>query len=306
MKQKVDKIESQLYSLKRQTEGLPFEFDENYVPSELKKYKEHLDLKLKEFKISILPLPKISHQNILDHIITEKPPFNGSDSGYKDFLIFHSILENITKYNSEVIFISNDSDFGEKTIYSELDELNLSKHKITLRKSLKEINQNELKENIVRGSAQLKFITELFEDSNHQGDYLESVVDYINSKFHLEISPVHLENYMDLIKDEPEIDVYEFYSDSGKINSVNAINKDLVIVNAELDAFIWYSFTIYQKDLHIFRNLPEEIEFEYSIDENRAFIWLGAYFRINATVQSDKSGLDIKKVELSIKKDNCL
>ncbi|MBL7558995.1 DUF4935 domain-containing protein [Olleya sp. YSTF-M6] len=306
LKQKIVKIESQLNSIKRQTDNPPFDFDENYVDNQLNIYKAYLDNKLKEFKISILPLPMIPHQKILEQILKEKAPFNGSDSGYKDFLIFHSILESITKYNSDVVFISNDNDFGEKDIYPDLEELNQSKSKIILRKSLKEINQNELKENITKSNAQLKFITELFEDENHQSDYLESVVDYINSKFFLEILPIHLEDYMDLIKDKPDLDVYEFYSDSGKINSVDAVNKDLVIVNADLDAFIAYSFYINQKDLHIFRNLPEEIQFEYHIEENNALIWFGAYFRVSTTVQSDKSGLDIKKVELSIKEDNYL
>lgn len=306
LKQKITKIESQLNSIKRQTDNLPFDFNENYVQTELKNYKEYFNGKLKEFKISIIPLPAVSHQKILNHILNEKPPFNGSDSGYKDFLIFHTILENVIKYNTDVVFISNDNDFGEKNIHSELEELNPSKHKIILRKSLKEINQIELKENIKRGNAQLRFITELFEETAHQSEYLESLVDYMNSKNFLEILPIHLVNYIDLIKDTPDIDMYEFYSESGEIISVNAINKNLVIVDAELDAYLAYSFYVDQKDLHIFRNLPEEVEFEYYIEENNALVWLGVYLRINATVQSDKSGMDIKKVELSISQDNYL
>lgn len=301
---KVGKIENQLNSIKRQTGSIGIEIPEEFIREEVKKYRIFFDVKLKLHKITISPIPKISHIEILKYTIQEKAPFNHSDEGYKDFLIFHGILENIEKYQKDVILISNDNDFGERDVHSDLKELNNSKNHISLRKSLNEINQNELKNSIALGNAKLNFITELFEDSSHSSEYLNSVIDYINEQFP-EIKPTHLDDYSDLIMDEPSLDEFEFFENSGDIISINAISSDLIVVKAKFEAHISYSFIIDPSNLYLFRDLPDGFEMSYDInEENNAFVWLAGNLSIKAQIQSDKNGLDIRNVELTITDGN--
>lgn len=299
LKIKVGKIEGQLSSIKRQIGSVNIELPQDYVIDEVQKYKIFFEAKLKLHNIVISKLPEVTHFKIIEYTIKEKVPFNHSDEGYKDFLIFHSILENIEKHQKDVVLISNDNDFGENEIHSDLKELNNSKRQIVLRKSLNEINQKELKRNIEIGNAKLKFITELFEDSSHSSEYLNSVIDYINSQFQ-EIKPTHLDYYSDIIKDEPSLDEFNFFENSGTIISIDAINSELIVVKAKFEAYLSYSFIINQSNLYMFRDLPDGFDMSYDIDENNAIVWLSGSFGINAQIQSDKDGSDIKNVELKI------
>ncbi|HXO42417.1 MAG TPA: PIN domain-containing protein [Thermoanaerobaculia bacterium] len=65
---------------------------------------------------TILPYPQISHQAIVKRIYEGKRPFHNGEVGYKDFLIWRSVVELLATYNEQstkVVFISaNAADFA--------------------------------------------------------------------------------------------------------------------------------------------------------------------------------------------------
>lgn len=64
----------------------------------------------------ILPYPQVSHQSIVERIYEGKRPFHDGEKGYKDFLIWRSVVELLAMYNEQstkVILISaNAADFA--------------------------------------------------------------------------------------------------------------------------------------------------------------------------------------------------
>ncbi|MDT0181454.1 PIN domain-containing protein [Microbacterium sp. ARD31] len=67
--------------------------------------------------VHVLPLPSVSHADLVSRDIATRPPFNRSGKGYRDALIWHSLLEWIGAETDveEVLFVTaNTTDFAEK------------------------------------------------------------------------------------------------------------------------------------------------------------------------------------------------
>lgn len=87
----------------------------SFLSLEIKKYKEELSARL--VKIDELALPdKEKFIKIVDRAFNKEPPFEGkvgeSDKGFKDVLIWESILEyKSNNLNTDIIFYTNDKGF---------------------------------------------------------------------------------------------------------------------------------------------------------------------------------------------------
>ena len=81
--------------------------------------------KLRQHGISILPIPKVSHEMISGWAIRKRRPFKESGAGYKDALIWATVLS--CSESEPVLFVSaNSSDFAAarkkpSTLHSDLD-----------------------------------------------------------------------------------------------------------------------------------------------------------------------------------------
>lgn len=67
--------------------------------------------------VSVLPLPEVPHADLVARDIAARPPFNRSGKGYRDALIWHSLLEWIGDGADveDVLFVTaNTVDFAEK------------------------------------------------------------------------------------------------------------------------------------------------------------------------------------------------
>jgi hypothetical protein len=62
----------------------------------------------------ILPLPAVSHEQLLKDTLNERKPFSRGDGGYRDALIWHSLLETVKTSQEDVVLLSsNTKDFAE-------------------------------------------------------------------------------------------------------------------------------------------------------------------------------------------------
>lgn len=83
----------------------------------LKDYRDELIKRLEELGITIIPYPKISHEELVKRDLARRKPFQESGKGYRDALIWESVYNNIEKIdnNPDVVFINkNTKDFFEK------------------------------------------------------------------------------------------------------------------------------------------------------------------------------------------------
>jgi hypothetical protein len=80
------------------------------VTSGLATYRESLDVLLKYLNARILPYPSIGHQDLVRRALAPNKPFVSSGRGYRDALIWFSVLELAQSCNQEVSFISANLD----------------------------------------------------------------------------------------------------------------------------------------------------------------------------------------------------
>lgn len=79
---------------------------------EVEKYRQFLNSEIKSRGIKILPYPQIDHKRIVEHDLKRLKPFKKDGSGYRDYLIWHSVEKEIS-IEHEVIFVTaNTNDFG--------------------------------------------------------------------------------------------------------------------------------------------------------------------------------------------------
>jgi hypothetical protein len=78
--------------------------------SALVKYRSDLDTLLKSLKARILPYPSVSHEDLTNRALAVIKPFVSSGRGYRDALIWYSVLELASGCGEEIAFISANSD----------------------------------------------------------------------------------------------------------------------------------------------------------------------------------------------------
>ncbi|VVB79969.1 Uncharacterised protein [uncultured archaeon] len=145
---------------------------------ESKKIKEFFQAKaskiLSELKIKTLPLPKLDSSNIITRAIDKIPPFSREDCGFKDSLIWLSLLEDAKKNtNSNYIFLTkNTRDFPEEILLKEFRTISKNNFKICE-------NLEDLKEYL---DSEFKLNLKLDEKIKHLGKILENHWGEISSK----------------------------------------------------------------------------------------------------------------------------
>jgi hypothetical protein len=81
--------------------------------SESLDYASFLSSFLKENGCMVLPYPTVAHVDVVQAIFAKRSPFQKGEKGYRDYLIWHSILEFFARADEQIAFVtSNTSDFG--------------------------------------------------------------------------------------------------------------------------------------------------------------------------------------------------
>lgn len=175
---------------------------ETYISEQIENYKKDLENKLVTIKELDLP-SKERFQNIVKRAFEKRPPFGGkennSDKGFKDVLIWESILELKTNNKSyEIVFYCNDNVFNELLIkeYREMfdsdicickNEMELFAYLDKLSSRLNGVNYNNsfniketnfIKETILDKPFRIRLLN-LFNENNMFNDFY--VVEDINN-----------------------------------------------------------------------------------------------------------------------------
>lgn len=62
----------------------------------------------------LAPYPAVQHEEIVKHSLSGSPPFDATDRGYRDFLVWETVRE-LAAQGRHVVFASNDGDFNNGT-----------------------------------------------------------------------------------------------------------------------------------------------------------------------------------------------
>lgn len=117
----------------------------------VEEYKEKLFTRLSELNVHILPLPSTSIESLLSRDIDERKPFDTTGKGFRDTLIWESILEDALNHDRNIVLITNDNDFSTKVhdrnqfdlhddLKEDLEFRNLSLERFLIKRSLHEFN----------------------------------------------------------------------------------------------------------------------------------------------------------------------
>jgi len=117
----------------------------NLVKTIVKDYNIYFNNRVRENNIVITKYPKISHKKVVKRALDRKKPFSeDGQTGYRDFLIWETVLNILKNSENNVVFItSNSKDFSisedqlHPSLIGDLDEKRISKDKLLFYNSLK-------------------------------------------------------------------------------------------------------------------------------------------------------------------------
>ncbi|WP_197523439.1 PIN domain-containing protein [Actinokineospora pegani] len=80
------------------------------VHSLVENYETELRARLDELRAVIIPVPSVDHQVILDRALQRRRPFDAEGrNGYRDVLIWHSLLDVVERGHDGVVFVTNNT-----------------------------------------------------------------------------------------------------------------------------------------------------------------------------------------------------
>lgn len=81
----------------------------------VRRYRQYITGRFSELSVEYLPYPTCAHADIVAHVLARKKPFGDSDAGYRDFLVWYSVVERLRGSEESVAFVSNNTrDFCDR------------------------------------------------------------------------------------------------------------------------------------------------------------------------------------------------
>jgi len=253
--------------LYRQITGLDID-----IPDVSELFKEQpLRQRLFEVADRIAPYPQFSHQKIVKRLLAGYRPFStNGDKGYRDFLIWVSVLQIAVDSDHTIIFItSNSHDFCDKKNYQlhedlieDLKERNISPERVVITQSFSSANREYLEKKLdflavnLRNEDKQDFI-------NHiqillKGNLLDEVTDIIPTGRWDRVIVVEFD-------EPPEISIEKVTSIGAGVKRVTATFKgvsliDFIVPVPEIDAVLE---CLNLADLHVIE--PEDDEDDHAL-----------------------------------------
>ena len=239
--------------------------------------------RLLEVSDHIAPYPQFSHQQVVRRLLAGYRPFSvNGDKGYRDFLIWLSVLQIAAMSTHTVIFItSNSSDFCAKKdnqlhedLIADLQERNIPSTKVVITQSLSFANREYLEKNLDIFAVSLNE-AERKHFINHaqtllRGNLLNDVTKFIPKGIWNSISIAEFD-------EPPDIIIEAITSIGAGTNQITASFKGIALVDIsvpfieEIDPLVEFlNFT----NMHIIE--PEDVEDE--------FVLIYGYTQISGTL----------------------
>lgn len=270
-------------------------------------YRNELNNRIKQLGIGIIPYPNTGHKIMVARELGKKKPFKDSTKGYRDALIWDSVMEHTQKYSSNcgIIFLTaNSKDFADKDkkdLHTDLIADCISNGIPTTSIRLVTDIQNFIDNEIILRSTELK---EKFNQLQQDGglgdiDFIQLIQDYI-SKDMLDnlISSNDFDSYPGYVPglyENPEITSIEKVSCS--FNTIREISSDTILIQSEVSVLVDLDCFIFRADLPLIDDSKFPTIIDYEWNDHYVLASDSATFKFQFNILTDTNFKNVKSIE---------
>lgn len=270
-------------------------------------YRNELNNRIKQLGIGIIPYPNTGHKIMVERELGKKKPFKDSTKGYRDALIWDSVMEHTQKYSSNcgIIFLTaNSKDFAnkdKKDLHTDLIADCISNGIPTTSIRLVTDIQNFIDNEIILRSTELK---EKFNQLQQDGglgdiDFIQLIQDYI-SKDMLDnlISSNDFDSYPGYapgLYENPEITSIEKVSCS--FNTIREISSDTILIQSEVSVLVDLDCFIFRADLPLIDDSKFPTIIDYEWNDHYVLASDSATFKFQFNILTDTNFKNVKSIE---------
>ena len=270
-------------------------------------YRNELNNRIKQLGIGIIPYPNTGHKIMVARELGKKKPFKDSTKGYRDALIWDSVMEHTQKYSSNcgIIFLTaNSKDFADKDkkdLHTDLIADCISNGIPTTSIRLVTDIQNFIDNEIILRSTELK---EKFNQLQQDGglgdiDFIQLIQDYI-SKDMLDnlISSNDFDSYPGYapgLYENPEITSIEKVSCS--FNTIREISSDTILIQSEVSVQVDLDCFIFRADLPLIDDSKFPTIIDYEWNDHYVLASDSATFKFQFNILTDTNFKNEKSIE---------
>ena len=270
-------------------------------------YRNELNNRIKQLGIGIIPYPNTRHKIMVERELGKKKPFKDSTKGYRDALIWDSVMEHTQKYSSNcgIIFLTaNSKDFAnkdKKDLHTDLIADCISNGIPTTSIRLVTDIQNFIDNEIILRSTELK---EKFNQLQQDGglgdiDFIQLIQDYI-SKDMLDnlISSNDFDSYPGYapgLYENPEITSIEKVSCS--FNTIREISSDTILIQSEVSVLVDLDCFIFRADLPLIDDSKFPTIIDYEWNDHYVLASDSATFKFQFNILTDTNFKNVKSIE---------
>lgn len=270
-------------------------------------YRNELNNRIKQLGIGIIPYPNTGHKIMVARELGKKKPFKDSTKGYRDALIWDSVMEHTQKYSSNcgIIFLTaNSKDFADKDkkdLHTDLIADCISNGIPTTSIRLVTDIQNFIDNEIILRSTELK---EKFNQLQQDGglgdiDFIQLIQDYI-SKDMLDnlISSNDFDSYPGYapgLYENPEITSIEKVSCS--FNTIREISSDTILIQSEVSVQVDLDCFIFRADLPLIDDSKFPTIIDYEWNDHYVLASDSATFKFQFNILADTNFKNVKSIE---------
>lgn len=273
-------------------------------------YHNELANRIKQLGIGIIPYPNTEHKKMVERELNKKKPFKDSTKGYRDALIWESIIEHTQKNVStcNIIFLTeNSKDFAAKDkkglhadLIADCDSKGIPLSSISLITNVNDFINIE----IIGKSTEIKDkLTKLQKDGSIGNmNFKQLIQDYI-SKDMLDnlISSSDFDSYSGYapgIYENPEITSIE--NVSCQFKTIRKISNDTILIQSEVSVQADLDCFIYRADLPLIDDSKIPMIIDYEWNDHYLAASDSAIFKFQFNILVDPEFNDVKSVEENI------
>lgn len=101
-------------------------------------------------QFSVLPAAGVSHKQVVARILAGRSPSRGGDRGYRDTLIWETVLERLGAHRGKVLLVTGDGDFSDKSgrphadLLADLTDRDIEHDRLVIYKAVAHLNKDRI------------------------------------------------------------------------------------------------------------------------------------------------------------------
>ena len=242
------------------------------LQEEAKSFEEDLRNRLVEAGVAVLPYPEVPHEELAQRAISRTRPFDEKGSGYRDSLIWFSVLQLASQTEGPVFLVAGDKDFADssKQLHPDLkNDLERDGHPdctVTLFESLEAIVDEHIRPHLTQvlwEDPQSTLLGLGFDVRRYVGSAIENAYgNHIWAPHELGLPP---QCRSPRIGDVAQIDIYN-------VIDVRRLPDHRFLVKAEAEVIGLYEFILYSSDWSVLAENPRFYSGPLDFDSKGSYI----------------------------------